>query len=297
MKLQEKIYRLGADRSHARLHETVAGLVRVDEKIDGSQITFGVFDGRLLIRSKGRDMSNDEPAGMFGAGLTAIRAVASRLPHGVTFHGEYLQKPKHNVLAYERVPRNHVVLFDAVSAGQFVDPSSLAGLCETVGAFEPVQHRYMHLSEVTPAAFQTSQLGGVPEGVVIKHNGVAAKLVSVQFHEVKEDKTTRTRPNPQADLAVTLANKYCPPARYIKAVQRLKENGQWHGDKRDIGLLRREVSADLEGECGSEIRDWLYENTRKALLRQALSPLTEWYEQYLTNENAYWAAQRGEETP
>lgn len=297
MKLQEKIYRLGADRSHARLHETVAGPVRVDEKIDGSQITFGVFDGRLLIRSKGRDMSNDEPTGMFGAGLTAIRAVSDRLRPGATYHGEYLQRPKHNVLAYERVPKNHVVLFDVVVDGGFMHPSLLAEFCEEAGAFEPVQYRYMHLSEVTPAVFQTSQLGGVPEGVVIKHNGVAAKLVSVQFHEVKEDRTTRTRPNPKADLAVTLANKYCPPARYLKAVQRLKEAGEWNGDLRDIGSLRREISQDIHLECAEEIKQYLYELVRKDVLKQSLGPLTEWYKQYLTNENAYWAAQRDKDTP
>lgn len=294
MILQEKIHRMGADRSHHKLFDQ---LVRVDEKIDGSQITFGMFDGRLMIRSKGRDMSQDEPTGMFGAGIDAVGSVAHRLRPGWTYHGEYLQKPKHNVLAYDRVPHNHVVLFDATDGGQFVDPGLLAKLCAELGAFEPVQWRMMAMGDVAAGVFPTSTLGGIPEGVVVKHGSsvatrVVAKLVSEQFREVKSDNTTRTRPNTDRDIATTLANKYCPAARFAKAVQRLKESGTYTGTRADIGPLRKAVSMDIEGECREEIQEQLYGMFRKDLLNAALAPLAAWYEQWLTNDNAYWSTRR-----
>lgn len=294
MRLQEKIARLGTDRSHGLLHH--ADEVRVDEKIDGSQITFGVFDGQLRIRSKSRDLDIENPDGMFLEAVQEIRAVRDRLLPGYTYHGEYLQRPRHNVLCYERVPKNHVVIFDIWSPVTqcSAHPGSLADNCEAIGAFEPVQYRYMRPADVTSSVFESSQLGGVPEGVVVKGpGGVTAKLVSEQFKEVKDDHTARTRLNPDRDLATTLANRFCPPARYLKAVQRLKENGQHTASMSDIGPLRKEISIDLEGECVAEIKEQLYQAFRKQVLRAALDPLAEWYRQYLTNDNAFWSEQRG----
>lgn len=292
--IQPKVQRLGG-RGWAAVSPDQ--WVRVDEKIDGSQITFGVFDGKLRIRSRGRDMSDDLAMGMFAEGLDAIRSVQHKLWSGYTYWGEYLQKPKHNVLAYERVPKNHVVLFDIASPdGNFLTAGSVELEAENIGTFEPVQLTFTRLGEVTANFFGRSQLGGITEGVVVKlgygPDRLVGKLVSEQFREVKQDGTERSRENPNRDLDVAIANKYCPPARFAKAVQRLRENGEADGSMKDIPRLRDLLVADLEGECGEEIREDLYKAHQKNIRRHALGPLASWYQQLLQNDNAYWTQVR-----
>ncbi len=65
---------------------------------------------------------------------------------------------------------------------------------------------------------------------------------------------------------------------------------------RDIPAALKRLHEDIEAECKPLIMDELYERFRKDILRQAVRPFAAWYEQYLTNENAYWTAIRaGEE--
>lgn len=56
-----KVYALG--------HREILGIlddpVIVQEKIDGSQISFGVIDGEISIRSKGADIYPESPPKMF----------------------------------------------------------------------------------------------------------------------------------------------------------------------------------------------------------------------------------------
>src|SRR3954465_2218887 len=97
---------------HAYVRDILEGEVVIQEKVDGSQISFGLdLTGELHIRSKGAGLITDAPEKMFQAGVAAIKAIADQLPLGWVFRGEYLAKPKHNTLAYDRVPKNHIVLW------------------------------------------------------------------------------------------------------------------------------------------------------------------------------------------
>ena len=87
--------------------------VEITEKVDGSQLGFGKVNGRLFIRSKGRELDLDNPDGMFKLGVEYVRSIEDKIPDNHTFYGEYLQKPKHNTLAYDRVPKNNISLFGA----------------------------------------------------------------------------------------------------------------------------------------------------------------------------------------
>ena len=51
---------------------------------------------------------------MFDKGaFTALRLFnEGLLAPGVTYYGEYLQKPKHNTLCYDRVPKDNIIIFD-----------------------------------------------------------------------------------------------------------------------------------------------------------------------------------------
>lgn len=293
---QEKIHALGARETRSLLINPDY-LVRIDEKVDGSQITFGVFDGKLRIRSKSQEIT-DHTQGMFVSGIQAIYEFAGRLWSGYTYHGEYLQRPKHNVLKYGRIPRNYVVVFDVVTPeGKYMHLADVAVHLEEVGAFECVQATVCSVKEAHANYFPVSNLGGTPEGVVLKlgdrvDNRLVAKLVSAQFKETKSDNTTRNTKNPDGDLAITLANRFCTRGRYAKAVQYLREIGQHTGTMRDVGLLHKRVGADLEAECADEMKAMLWKHYRKSVLKHALRGLAPWYEQLLTNDNAFWEDNR-----
>src|SRR5213075_47093 len=80
---------------------------------DGSQFSFGVDEaGVIHIRSKGVVMDLDHPEGMFNKAVVTVRELAHLLTPGWTYRAEFLQQPKHNALAYDRVPQRNLILFD-----------------------------------------------------------------------------------------------------------------------------------------------------------------------------------------
>jgi len=93
-----KILHIG-DKQIADLFE---GEVEITEKVDGSQFGFGKVKGRLFVRSKGRELDLDNPDQMFKLGVEYVKSIEDKIPDNTTFYGEYLQKPKHNTLAYDR---------------------------------------------------------------------------------------------------------------------------------------------------------------------------------------------------
>ena len=103
-----KIFNLG-DSAIGHLFE---GPVEITEKVDGSQFSFGVFDGEIRVRSKGREFDVNAPDGLFVRACATVIRLAPGLHDGWTYRGECVQKPKHNVLTYDRSPEGGIILFD-----------------------------------------------------------------------------------------------------------------------------------------------------------------------------------------
>lgn len=91
--------------------ELFDGEVEISEKLDGSQLGLGKVNGELFVRSKGKEQDLDNPDMMFEKAVEYVKSIEDRLPDNMTFYGEYLQKPKHNTLAYDRTPKNGIALF------------------------------------------------------------------------------------------------------------------------------------------------------------------------------------------
>ena len=123
------IYALG----HSAVAELLNGPVVVEEKVDGSQLNWGVFDGELVIRSK-RAPVYPGNAGMFEQGICTLQAKMALFHPGWQYRGEYLQKPKHNALAYDRVPAGHIIIFD-VQPGleEYLSPTEKAAEAARLG--------------------------------------------------------------------------------------------------------------------------------------------------------------------
>jgi hypothetical protein len=289
------IYNLG----HRATADLLAGDVVVEEKVDGSQFSFGVFDGGLRVRSKNVELVLDDPrsVGMFAAGVaTAQRlAAAGLLVDGWTYRGEYLAKPRHNGLAYARVPAGNVILFDVMPAEEtYLAPEARAAEARRLGleCVPVVAGGRVDVSTVQACLARESVLGGqLVEGVVIKpapgrlvfgrdKKTVLGKYVSPAFRETQ--KKTWRQDNPTAgDVVATLVDEYATPARWAKAVQHLRDAGSLDESPRDIGPIMAEVWADIVRDSADDIRDALFSHFQRQLRAGVTKGVPEWYKERL----------------
>jgi hypothetical protein len=284
------IYAIG----HKQITDLFQGDVLVEEKIDGSQFSMSVdAEGTLSCRSKGQDLIVDHPERMFVKAVETAKELAPLLHPGWVYRGEFLQKSKHNTLAYDRVPGKHIILFDVdtmgetyLSADEKRQEALRLGL-ESVPAFYtgPVTG----VEQLRHFLGNTSTLGGCKiEGVVIKNyarftpdkKAMMGKYVSEAFKEVHAGEWRKNNPTP-TDVSDMLINKYRTPARWQKAIQHLREAGNLDGSPRDIGNLMKETEADVLKECEGEIKEALFAHFWPQIRRGVTGGLPQWYKDEL----------------
>lgn len=282
-----KIYALG----HKAIAELFLDGVLVEEKIDGSQFSFGRFGGELRTRSKGAQINPDIPEQMFKEAVEIVRELD--LVDGHTYRAEYLKKPKHNTLAYDRIPNKHLIIFDINSAEEeYLSYERKSEEAARLGLeVVPVLHRGRVDSPDALLAFleRTSILGGQKiEGIVIKNyfrfgpdkKVLMGKYVSEAFKEVHGGEWRENNPT-NRDVIDRLILMYRTPARWAKAVQHLRDAGKLTDSPKDIGPLIKEVQADVEAECADEIKEQLYRHAIPHIRRAISGGLPEWYKQEL----------------
>jgi hypothetical protein len=284
------IYAVG----HHAAAELFDGPVVVEEKIDGSQFSFGVdADGNLHCRSKGKVLVTDAPEKMFERAVATAKELADDLTVGWTYRGEYLQKPKHNTLAYGRVPEKHVILYD-VDAGHhhYLSVDEKRTEAGRIGLeIVPVMHegRIGSVDELRALMASESCLGGCsPEGLVIKNYAkfgpdkktLMGKYVTEAFKESHKLAWKASNPS-RGDVVQRLIESYRTEARWRKSVQHLREAGTLEGSPRDIGALIREVPADVLKECREEIAAKLFEYAWPQIQRGIVAGLPQWYKDEL----------------
>jgi hypothetical protein len=138
-----------------------------------------------------------------------------------------------------------------------------------------------------------SSLGGTPvEGVVIKNYNertpedhvLMSKIVGDNFAE-KAATRPHKLPNGGGFFATNLGAAFATEARFNKAVQHLRDNGELSGSMKDVGPLMKELSRDLLEEYGDEFKEQLLEHYRKTIVKAASKGFPEWYAAQL-QENA-----------
>jgi RNA ligase len=278
---------------HKYLQFLLTGPVTIEEKIDGSQFSFGRFGDHLRLKSKGKEIFLEAPEKMFLKAINYVVSIKETLHDGWTYRAEYLQRPKHNCLAYDRVPSNHLIIFDIntgheeyMSYEDKVIEAKRIGLETAPLIFSGKLEDYTQFQEYLNTL---SILGGQKvEGVVIKNYNVfghdkkalLGKFVSENFKEVHQAEWKTSNTN-HGDVLLMLEHKYRTPARWAKAVLHLKENGQIEGSLRDIGKLIKEVGSDIFKECEAEIMEDLKQWVTPILHRLVIRGLPEWYKKEL----------------
>ncbi len=276
-----------------------ADYIYVTEKIDGSQFSFGVTeDGDLHCRSRRQQIDLTNP-GMFKAGVDTAQDLAYQgmLNEGWTYRCEYLSKPKHNTMAYERIPRGHLILFDVDKGDQdYMTPDEVSDIAESLD-LEAV--RVLAAFDTKPLLEQVKKLldiqsvlgGGTIEGVVLKNYDkfgedkkvLMAKLVSEDFKERHGSDWKKRNPS-RKDFIADLTEGLATDARWMKAVQHLREAGEIEGIPQDIPDLLSEVVEDVENELTVEIQSALWHHFWPQIRRGLTRGLPEWYKALLAEE-------------
>jgi hypothetical protein len=284
-------------------HKAIRGLldvpVNVEEKIDGSQFSFGKDDeGVLHIRSKGCVMVPGAPQKMFNHAWETVDRLAPILRPGWTYRAEYLSKPKHNVLAYDRIPKDYLIIFDVAKGHEdYLSYAEKEIECNRIG-LECVPLLYS--GRIGDIAFfrslldRVSVLGGQKiEGVVVKPQTydlygtdkkiLMGKFVSEEFKEVHKAEWKSNNPTSK-DILELIALQYRTPARWMKSVQHLRDEGRLEDSPRDIGPLIKETQADLLRETSDEIKEDLFKWAIKHIQRTVCHGLPEWYKELLLKQ-------------
>jgi len=251
----------------------------------------------IRCKSKRVMLEVDAPQKMFAGAVDTVKRLAPELRDGWTYRGEVLARPRHNALSYGRVPTGNIILYDVNDGHESYLRFHERGEEAKRLGLEVVHTSVIQGSDLTQDMLKEllareSALGGCKvEGTVIKNYGrfgrdgkvLMGKHVSEAFKE-KHGASWKAK-NPRGkDVVGNLSAIYRSERRWMKAVERLRDDGALLGEPRDIGALIKEVVQDLEAECAEEIKEELWKWARKNILRNSTRGLAEWYKGQLVAE-------------
>jgi hypothetical protein len=288
-----KIFNFG----HLQVKEILKSPLLVEEKVDGSQFSAAILDGELVFRSKGAIIQRDNPPGLFAGAVNAFCDREHLLIPGVVYRGESLQKPKHNALTYNRVPKENVVIFD-IMVGQedYMPYDAKKKEADRLGleVVPILDYGIIKSAENLLDYLKIESFLGGPciEGVVCKAYGtfgidgktLMAKYVREDFKELNASNWKKENKS-QSDILTQIGQTYRNENRWNKARIHLDEKGELEHSPRDIGKLMKEVNEDIATECEAEIKEQLWHWAKKHILRQSTAGLPEWWKQELVKES------------
>lgn len=285
--------------THKALEEIFLDPVEITEKVDGSFISFMMDpSGELRMRSKGQALFEGAPSSkMFNQAIAVIKLRVDALTPGCIYRGEYLSKPKHNSLAYNRTPKDNIAIFDIEWAeGEHADWVMREVEASRLG-FEAVPVLYLtSMWNSGPPGLKAlleteSFLGGQKiEGVVVKNfsrfahgKPLMGKLVSEQFREIHAKEWKAGNPAGK-DIVETLIERYAVEARWNKSIQHMRENGTLTNSPVDIGPLLKEIAEDIKKEEEDAIKQALWNWAWAKISRGATRGFPDYYKNKLMEE-------------
>jgi len=302
-----KVYNLG--------HPAIANLfqepVIVEEKIDGSQFSFGIFEEGLRFKTKNKEFTTANTEQMFARAVESVLFIQPALTPGWTYRCEYLQKPRHNAITYSRVPHLNLILFD-VNTGEETYLSRLPKQAEAdrlglecvpllFSGMVPGIDQFMGLLQTE------SILGGSKiEGVVIKNyarfgvdgKALMGKHVQPSLREenalaqkvwvAQNRKTGR-------DVIQRIIETYRTEVRWAKAVRHLRDDGLLENSPRDIPAVLKGVSCDIAEECKEMILEAFWKWGWPQIHRGVTKGVADWYKNQLLESQFTTTESQGKE--
>jgi len=274
--------------------------VEITEKIDGSQFSFGKVGNELLCRSKGKMIVMDSPEKMFNEAVEYVKSISKDIPNELQFFCEYLKSPKHNTLAYAKIPKNHLALFGITLKGEpFKDYTTLMQWADTLDIdvvpllFKGMVDDYLKLIEMFDI---DSYLGGQKiEGIFVKnyskevelgsnwYTPMCGKFVSEKFKE--KHQAGWKKENTGKGRWETFCEGHRTEARWFKAVHYLRDSGELTESPKDIGGLIKRIQTDIIEEEEENVKDFLWNQFKNDLLRKAIAGFPEFYKELLLTKS------------
>lgn len=294
-----KVFRVG-DRN---VKDIFDGPVIVEEKLDGSQFRIYIKDGEMKFGSHRVNYDDSNiPDKMFNKAIESAMEHFKDLKGEWMIYCEFIAKPKHNTLCYERVPEGYLVIYDIIDSknGIFWEYEAKKNFAEKCGLTVPQLIYEGEGSKITTdmldewANNTKSMLGGqIVEGVVIKNYTkshemecfigmpLISKYVRTTFTEINHENHKSDKDN----IFDMLGEKYKSTARWDKAIQRLEEEGKLTNNMSDLRYLIPEVGDDILEEEGDEIKNILFEKYIRSIKKYWTQGLPEYYQKHLMEKS------------
>lgn len=289
-----KVYNFG----HRAIKDLFKDEISVEEKIDGSNFSFGFMvtgDGsfELQCRSHHQQIDMDNIPKMFRKAVETAKILIPKLQLDWIYRCEYLEKPHHNVLVYDRVPKHNLIIFDVeIEEQYFLSPESRMEEATRLGLeFVPVFHiGKLDTHEKMLDLLKTiSCLGGQQvEGLVFKNHhrfGIDGKaLMGKYVRESYKEQHMKEFKAQGKHIVQKIGESLCTEARWFKAIQHLKEQGKLSNSPKDIGPLLKEISTDVFTECADEIKEALFNGYWKMICKITTKGFPQWYKEQLAKK-------------
>jgi len=271
----------------------------IQEKIDGSffWVDYNAETQKIRYGSRKRELTDNVDADMFNQAVRVVKdIIAPKLKEqtqNVSLFCEYVKAKKHNILKYDRTPKNCLVLFDVFYDGK---PFHLKDLKKTADLLEiesvPVLYVGREYNDKLKKKLLNTDsiLGGTKiEGFVMKSNSSVLKhnstlLIKVVSDRFKEVKTEPKKKKTGKDKLLDCMEKYRTKARWNKAIQHLSETQQLSNTAEDIGKLIKEIQQDIIKEEKENIKEELYELFIKSIIKHATQGFADYYLQLLEQQ-------------
>lgn len=286
-----KVYNIG----HPEVADLFSGPVVVQEKVDGSQLSFELpADGEVpVFRSRGATIDLGAVPDLFRPAIETVCGLAGVLEPGWVYRAEAVCRPRHNTLTYERVPRGGLVLFDVMQGEErYIQPDIVASHATALGLeYVPTFFRgeIVSVDEIRSHMDRVSFLGGPKiEGVVVKNydrfgrdgKPLFGKYVSEAFKE-KHSKQWRADNPSRGDVVEQISEALRTEARWKKSVQHMAERGQLQNAPEDIGPLLQAIKDDILEEETDFIKQKLFDYAQRKILGGATKGFPQWYKDQL----------------
>ena len=293
-----KIFHIGENY----IQNLFEGEVEITEKADGSQWDFGINkEGELVMRSKGQDLTYQDVPKMFRKAVEQTLRIETILRDNglsdIYFYCEFLSTPHHNTLSYERTPKNNLYLFDVKYKENWIsDIEKLYKYADLLEIERPnllYQGKVKDIKELEKLLETKSILGKeIVEGIVVKNYTQPTIITQNLIFPICMGKYVREafkerhqkgwkRGHTSKGKLETLIDSYRTEARWMKAIQHLKEKDELEFSPRDIGKLMKEIKRDLMEEEKENIKEELFKIFKGDIERRAKAGFAEFYKKQL----------------
>lgn len=231
-----------------------------------------------------------------------VKKLEKKIPDNSQFFTEYLSKPKHNTLSYQRIPKNHLVLFGAKLDDEYVkhydDLKSIAKSLD-IDIVPLLFKGKVEDSEKLHELLNIDSFLGKHkiEGIFVKNYNTSieigghvyrvmcGKYVSEKFKE-KNMKGWKQENTGKGKWEV-FCEGFRTEARWLKAIQATRDNGELTESPKDIGGLIRKIHFDICEEEKENIKEFLWEQFKGDILRKSIAGFPEWYKELVLTNLTY----------